>query len=252
MIIRYFKDYIESINEGLIKTYPSNIISNELTHSLIYLDLNFNVEFSEDKIHLTFYYFNAIPIQRLDYLFDNINTFVINRGGWFPSQMNITNIHKMRKSNKYDVRDLYLNHSQYDIVEIIYECKFDSIVENIPNKLYHLSISEYTNKILKYGLVPKSKDKLTTHLDRIYLCESLDDCRDLISSMSLYYDEEKSFNKYNKNKRKFDRKTIPVIFEIDNSDQFIEKLYNDPNYDKGFYTLSNIPNDKISIVDINI
>jgi hypothetical protein len=41
----------------------------------------------------------------------------------------------------------------------------------------------------------------------------------------------------------------PIIFEIDNSDSFIKKLYKDPNYENGFYTLENIKPDKISIVE---
>jgi hypothetical protein len=249
MIIKYYKDYINYINEGLIKTYPGDIISNNLTNSLIGLNLNFNVEFLENKIKLSLNFFNAIPVYNLDNLFDIINILVINRGGWFPSQMNITNINGMRNSLRYNLDNLYLNHSQYNIVEIIYDADFDNLVYDIPNKLYHLSIGEYKNKILKYGLFPKSKDKLTSHLDRIYLCKSIEDCKDLINRMKLYYSDEKSFNIYNKQKRKYDKDTVPIIFEIDNSDGFIEKLYKDPNYEKGVYILDNIPPNKISIVN---
>lgn len=53
MTIKYFKDYTNFLNEGLIKTYPSNIVSNNLKNSLIGLGLNFNVEVIRDKIKLT-------------------------------------------------------------------------------------------------------------------------------------------------------------------------------------------------------
>ena len=185
---------------------------------------------------------------KLDNLFDVINSSIINKGGWFPSQMNITNIHGMKISLRYDLNNLYLNHSQYNIVEIIYESKFDEDIKEIPDRLYHLSISEYSDKIIKYGLVPKSKDKLTSHLDRIYLCKSIDDCENLINRMKLYYNDEKSFNVYNKEKRKYYKNTYPVIYEIDNSDKFIKNLYKDPNYDNGFYTLDNISPNKIKII----
>lgn len=247
MVIKYFKDYIDSINEGLIKTYPGEIASRSLSNLLIGLNINFNINFLENdnKIKLTFNFFNAIPASQLDNLFDIINSSIINRGGWFPSQMNITNIHGMKISLRYDLNNLYINHSQYNIVEIIYESKFDEDIKEIPDRLYHLSISEYNDKIIKYGLVPKSKDKLTSHLDRIYLCKSIDDCENLINRMKLYYNDEKSFNVYNKEKRKYHKNTYPVIYEIDNSDKFIKKLYKDPNYDNGFYTLDNIPPNKI-------
>ena len=250
MVIKYFKDYIDSINEGLIKTYPGEIVSKSLSNLLIGLNINFNINFLENynKIKLTFNFFNAIPASQLDNLFDVINSSIINKGGWFPSQMNITNIHGMKISLRYDLNNLYLNHSQYNIVEIIYESKFDEDIKEIPDRLYHLSISEYSDKIIKYGLVPKSKDKLTSHLDRIYLCKSIDDCENLINRMKLYYNDEKSFNVYNKEKRKYYKNTYPVIYEIDNSDKFIKNLYKDPNYDNGFYTLDNIPPNKIKII----
>lgn len=250
MIIKHFKDYINSINEGLIKTYSGDIVSKNLSNNLIGLGLNFNVEFLENdnKIKLTFYYFNAIPVSHLDDLFDIIDSSVINRGGWFPSQMNIVNINGMKNSIKYNLNNLYLNHSQYNIIEILYESKFDEEINEIPDKLYHLSISEYKSKIIKSGLVPKSGDKLTSHLDRIYLCKSISDCEYLINRMKLYYNNEKSFNVYNREKKKYDKNTYPVIFEIDNSEQFIKKLYKDSNYENGFYILDNIPPDKISII----
>lgn len=252
MIVKFFKDYTDLLNEGLIKTYPSNIVSNNLTSSLIGLNFNFNVDDLGDKIKLTFYFFNAIPIHQLDTLFDIINSCVVNKGGWFPSHMNITNIHGMKNSLKYDLNNLYLNHSQYNIVEILYESKFDDVIIDIPSRLYHLSIGEYKSKITKYGLSPKSKDKLTSHLDRIYLCSSIEDCKTLINKMSLYYDSEKNFNIYNKQKRKYNKDTTPIIFEIDNSEHFIKKLYKDPNYEKGFYVLDNIPPNKISTLENGI
>ena len=252
-IIKYYKDYIDYINEGLIKTYPGDKISKNLTNSLIGSGLNFNVQFlkNDNKIKLTIYFFNSIPSSSLEDLFDIIDSVVVNKGGWFPSQMNIENINGMNNQMRYNLNNLYLNHSQYNNVEITYESKFDETIVEIPDRLYHLSISEYENKIFKHGLVPKSKDKLTSHLDRVYLCSSIEDCKMLISRMKLYYNNEKIFNVYNKQKRMYNKNTKPVIFEIDNSDKFINKLYKDPNYEGGFYILENIPPGRIKIININ-
>lgn len=251
MVIKYFKDYIISLNEGLIKTYSGDVVSTSLTNYLINLDILFNVEFLKDKnkIILTFNFFNSISASNLDDLFDGINSIVVNSGGWFPSQMSIENVYGMKNILKYNINNLYLNHKVYNNVQIVYEAKYDNKIEPIPTKLYHLSIGEYKKKITKYGLCPKSKDKLASHLDRVYLCQNIDDCKHLITRMKLYYNEEKLFNIYNKQKRKYDKNTEPIIFEIDNSEQFIKSLYKDPNYENGYYTLDNIPPSKISLVN---
>lgn len=244
-----YKDYILSINEGLIKTYPSKVVSNALSNYLLDLNIFFDIETLEDKFLLKLNFFNSIPASNLDDLFNIIDIVVINNGGWFPSSMNIENVWGMKNILKYDLSNLYLNHRVYNKVEILYESKFDKKVKIIPNELYHLSIYEYRKKILKYGLCPKSKDKLSSHLDRIYLCGDVNDCKALINRMNLYYNDEKSFNIYNKEKRKFNKNTIPIIFKIDNTNSCIKTLYKDPNYDRGYYTLDNIPPNKISIID---
>ena len=160
-VIKYFKDYIESINEGYLKTYPINLIINNLINELIDLNLNYNVINDNNKIKLTLNYFNAIPVQNLKDLFELILLIVVNRGGWFPSIMEIENIHVMKNKSKYNEDNLILNHSNYLNVDIIFESKFDDEIVNIPDKLYHLSIGEYSKKILKYGLIPKSVNKLS-------------------------------------------------------------------------------------------
>ena len=51
-----------------------------------------------------------------------------------------------------------------------------------------------------------------------------------------------------KKKVKFNPSKFHVKSELESlgcSDKFIKKLYKDPNYDNGFYTLDNIPPNKI-------
>ena len=138
------------------------------------------------------------------------------------------------------------NHNEIDMITIEYESKFDTEENNIPNKLYHLTIKEYSNKIDKSGLIPRSKSKLSSHLDRIYLCKTYQDCIDLIPQMLFYYTGEKDENIYKLGKKLYNKDITPVIYEIDNSSNIIDKLYIDINYNKkGYYTLNNIPADKI-------
>jgi hypothetical protein len=252
MIIKYFKDYIESINEGLIKTYPGEIVLKDILKSLEQLHINVSGSFEDNKIRLNIHNFNGIPLNKISHLFDHIDTFVVNRGGWFPSIMNITKLTNINKLSKYNFNDIIRIHDEIDSISITYESKFDIEESNIPKTLYHLTIKEYCKNINKMGLVPKSKSKLSSHLDRIYLCKKYQDCVDLIPKMMLYYTGEEDENIYKLGKKFFNKDITPVIYEIDNSSNIIEKLYLDINYgERGYYTLNNIPKDKIKILSNN-
>ena len=86
----------------------------------------------------------------------------------------------------------------------------------------------------KLWTFPKSKSKLSSHTDRIYLCKSIEDCEILIPQMKLYYSEERDTNLYKLNNKKYRKDTKWIIYEISNTSNL--KLYNDPRY----YTLENI------------
>lgn len=88
--------------------------------------------------------------------------------------------------NKYNEAFLIDKYKTLKQVEIIYESKYD-IEIFIPKKLYHLSIQQYKDKILKQGLIPKSKNKKIVHLDRIYLCTSPEEYLTLIPTMNIEY-----------------------------------------------------------------
>jgi len=253
MIIKYFKDYIESINEGLIKTYPGEIVLKDILNSLEQLHINVSGSFEDNRIRLTIHNFNTISLNKIGHLFDHIDTFIVNRGGWFPSNMNIKKLTNINKSSKYNFDDIIRINDEIDSITIIYESKFDIEETDIPKKLYHLTIKEYCKNINKGGLVPKSKSKLSSHLDRIYLCKTYQDCVDLIPKMMLYYTGEEDENIYKLGKKFFKKDITPVIYEIDNSSNIIEKLYLDINYNqRGYYTLNNITKSKIKEIRVNI
>lgn len=52
-MIKYFKDYIEALNEGLIKTYPSEIVLKNILKVLKLFKLNVGGEIIDGKIKLT-------------------------------------------------------------------------------------------------------------------------------------------------------------------------------------------------------
>jgi hypothetical protein len=241
MIIKNIKDYINSITEGIIKTYPGDKVLSDVLKSLKILHLEVNGDFVNSKIKLSINKFNFIPLNQIGNIFDHIDTFVVNRGGWFPSTMTISKLTSVSKSSKYNFDDIIRIHDEIDSVEIEYESKFDTEEINIPDRLYHLTIKEYEKKINRFGLIPRSKSKLTSHLDRIYVCLNYQDCIDLIPQMMFYYTGEKDDNIYKFGKKLFKKDLTPIIYEIDNSSNFIDKLYLDINYDKkGYYILNNI------------
>ncbi|MCK9415906.1 hypothetical protein M0Q97_04530 [Candidatus Dojkabacteria bacterium] len=233
--IKKWSDFI--LNETL-KTNDIDIVIKQVESDIRLSGIECNVSKDDTKIELELLNFNDLI--ELQVMFDYLNSLFIDRNGWFPSKMKLFN-NKSNNTLKYDENYLFNNQKTLNKIIITYEPKFDKIVD-IPNKLYHLSIQEYTDKILKNGLIPKSKNKKTIHLDRIYLCSNPEDCYHLIPNMKYDYVKRKNSNKLNK------INTDWIIYEIDTKN--IEKLYKDPNYiDKGYYIVDNINPKDIIIYD---
>lgn len=132
-----------------------------------------------------------------------------------------------------DENDVF--HYNYDILNINLIKKFDAEEIEIPIILYHLTEKINLNKILKIGLVPKTKNKIENHPERIYLLSNL---REVLSLKKVFDDL------YEKNY---------IILEIDIRLLKKIKLYKDPTYfnnledyedinNQALYTYDNIPN----------
>jgi hypothetical protein len=245
-VITIFSDFLNKINEGLIKTYDINdtirLVETEMNLMSCY---DFNISASDNNtISLILNKFNIMD--NINLKFNHINSMMINRYGWFPSRMKMENISGMKNELSYDEYFLIKNKKHLRTIEIIYESKFDIEITNKPIFLYHLSIQSYKNNILKYGLIPKTKSKLSKHLDRIYVCDSIDNCKKLIPRMKVYYDllsdEELSQGKKPKRNSKW------IIFKIDISNLNV-KLYKDPNYPHGYFIIENIPNKNVILIE---
>jgi hypothetical protein len=232
-------NYLDFISEGLIKTQPYNIVLNKvnfLPNNLIY---NIKHTKSDNLINFEIFYFNKLS--DISKTFDAIESYFINMMGWFPSTMIINSLSGMSNSIQYNRDYLIKNMDFLDKVNIIFESKFD-IETNIPNKLYHLSIQEFEKSILKSGISPKSKSKISYHDSRIYLCKHILGCKDLIPKMIMIYSQQKWSNPKSKINDKW------IIYEIDTTGLDM-KLYSDPNYIGGYYTLINIPSKSIKIIE---
>lgn len=233
-------NYLEFIKEGLIKTQPADVVLRKvifLPNNLIY---GINYTKSDNLIHFEILFFNKLS--EISKTFDAIESYFINMMGWFPSMMKIISLSGMENNIQYNKDYLIKNMSFISKVNIIFESKFD-IESNIPDKLYHLSIKEFEKSILKNGLSPKSKSKISYHDSRIYVCKSILNCKSLIPNMEMIYNQQKWSNPKSKINDDW------IIYEIDTSGLDID-LYYDPNYIGGYYLLKNIPSNNIKIVEV--
>ena len=184
-----FHNYIGFIKDGLIKTQPSEIVLNKtfiLPNNIIY-----KINTIDNVINFQILYFNKLS--DISKTFDAIESYFINMMGWFPSNVLVTNLSGMSNTIQYN-RDYLIKTMYYiDSVNISFESKFD-IASNIPDKLYHLSILEFKNSILKTGISPKSKSKISYHDSRIYVCKYISDCKLLITNMLMVYTQQKWSN----------------------------------------------------------
>jgi hypothetical protein len=232
-------NYLDFIKEGLIKTQSHDIVLSKtifLPKNLIY---GIRYTESDNLIHFEINFFNKLS--EISKTFDAIESYFINMMGWFPSIMKIINLSGMENTLQYNRDYLIKNMDFINSVNITFESKFD-IKSNVPDKLYHLSIKEFEKPILKSGISPKSKSKISYHDSRIYVCKSILGCKSLIPKMKLVYTQQRWSNP----KSKIDDRW--VIWEIDTIGLDL-KLYTDPNYLGGYYILSNIPTKNIKIID---
>jgi hypothetical protein len=228
--INKWSDFI--LNETL-KTNDIDFVLKNVDNELSLLGFNFSINKNDNTIELTINEFYSL--QNINTIFDYINSLFIDRNGWFPSKYKLINLSGSKNTLQYDEEYLINNKNHLKTVNIIYEPKYD-IEVNIPEKLYHLSIQNHNLKIIKNGLIPKSKNKISKHLDRIYVCRDYEDCYKLIPRMKINYINSKIPN------------TKWIIYDIDTHNLNI-KLYKDPNYSNGYYIIDNIPPDNIKIFD---
>jgi hypothetical protein len=118
-------------------------------------------------------------------------------------------------------------------IAFVIEAKYDYEVE-IPKILYHTSPIRFKDKILKYGLVPKTSNKLSKHPERVYLTDSLDK-----SIMFGEYLKNDNTNEY--------YKSGYCIYQING--ESLSKLYSDVNLrEGGFYTTDNISTNNLKLI----
>lgn len=203
----YKVEYKLNLKEGLIKT-------TNIGKTLNILEKKYSSKFIFTRSENSFYIktFNTNINTLLDGIIKDANTL-----GWFPSF-----IETEEYTGKWDEK--YFKEGE---IKLRFEAKFDEeVVENIPSILYHVTPTQNADKILNIGLVPKSRSKASYHPDRVYLSKDLKDIENL---GEMFYQKTGIKNW-----------TILKI-ETDMIPGGYLKVYTDPNYVQGYYTLNNIP-----------
>lgn len=234
-----FEKFLNLLHEGLLNTTDGNLTVKKSSMFLSPLGIIYNISYINNTILLEIDHFNKI--NAMSDVFNCIESYFINMNGWYPSKMEIMDLSGSKNDLPYDKNYLLDRSKYFQNVKIKFESKFDT-ESYIPSKLYHLTIDQFENQIMKNGLCPKNKSKLTIHPDRVYLCSTIEDCKSLIPQMKMFY----SSKKWGNNKFNIDDKWI--IYEVDTINLTM-KLYSDPNYKNGFYILDNIPPGNIKIIE---
>jgi hypothetical protein len=198
-----------AIVEGLIHTYPTeksvNIIKKRFP------ELTIEVE-SDGEI-----YIENQPPQKLEKYLP-----IINNLGYFISKLTINGQEWIKEYSSNTMP-----------IAFILEAKYDYEVD-IPDELYHASPIKFKDKILKYGLTPKTGNKLSNHPERIYLTDSLNKAIDFGN----YLKEEGNNDWYENGYCVYSVKGIGI-----------SKLYSDVNFRQGgFYTINNIKSENINLI----
>jgi len=239
VIYKKIEDFESAICEGLIHTHniesSVHMLSNwyEVMTKYFHIDILDNDTF---KIIIK----DIITTSLFKVLIRDINNL-----GYFSSLIYLENDGNMinRFEYNYDKINNIIMSKNIIGIEIICEKKFDDEIK-ILNKLYHVCRKQSIEKILKNGLCPKSKKRISNHPERIYFCLDIQSCEDLINRFEM----NDTIKKLPEQKYKILEIDIPKLksdyFEI-NKEIIFRK---DPNMNKnGIYTYDNIPKEYVKI-----
>ena len=157
--------------------------------------------------------------------FNGIIKHIENFLGYFPAHI-VT-----KTSNfKYTYEKAEEVIKKQELAAVYFDAKYDVEIseDKLPPILYHISPSIHEEKILKIGLAPKSKNKLSKHPERIYLTFTPSAAIGLLGNRPF----KETASKFTLFLVDFEKlKTTRVI-----------RVFEDPMYyGKGCYTYENIP-----------
>lgn len=232
-IVKEILDKLEkkSLVEGLIQSYDVNRVISilwraQFESSLYKNELNrFIVRCDTDKCD-----FNG--------LFK-----IIEKCGWYPAYIYGLNKSGISKDDKYTLENFVKFKESFNIIEILFEPRFDVEFVNIPKYLYHFTKKINWYKISKKGLNPRTQSKTSTHPERVYLSFDINSAerfgRKVVNRIQL--PPEKSDHK--------EDYSMGIIIRIDTNYCKDVVFYEDPNYkNNAVYCLNSIHPMSLEIV----
>lgn len=165
--------------------------------------------------------------------FDRLMT-LVNNLGWYPSWMNVNK----KRGGKFDAASVQatLGTPRSRLV-VQLEAKYDVEEIKIPHVLYHATPVRHGQKITTLGLVPRSKAASIVYPDRIYLAKDLDNLVDVL--IPHIADSKQLHGGW-------------AVFQITGLDKMVPppRLFFDPLYPHGYYTMSNIPPANLKLLKV--
>ena len=232
-----YKNYLNLIKDGLIRTYSIEKYHSNLEIMLNSLNLKYDLNIINKFIYdLEIFNTNNYSNDVLEYIL-NLNK---NLLGYYPSYVWVTNING-ENGFKYDYK--YIN-NKYHNIKIRFEAKYeDGLYKNdlvIPDYAYHLSSMNKKDKITKEGLYPKATKRKTDHPERIYFFYDIENKDDLLKSLKI---NDIMNNKNNKNNKY-------ILYKIKMPKDII--IHSDANYSGGFFIYDFILPKNIEIIEENL
>ena len=215
--------------EGLIRTYPIGTTIGMVDR---WIDDMSGYQIKDE---------NIIYIDIININYEKLNHLVkfMDSMGWFPAAYNIGMPSKehYKKYNEDELRKI-IKSNNIVFVRIYFHAKYDLEIGryDLPDSMYHVTPFNKLDKILKIGLAPKSKDKIATLPNRIYLLKNKEDISKLLINKKFVNDSiEFAVLKIN----------IKLIKERTGI-----RFFEDPEFaDRAVYTYENIRPDYIEFVD---
>lgn len=214
------------VYEGLIVSQPVLVVEQKLKEHFHFL----TIETEHDPEGLTAKIFiNISVIEEKDWFF---LLKLLNLLGWFISTIAVHN--NWEKTN-YEKLLGYLNNQ----VPIVLQCEAKYDIEdvgspNIPDIMYHATPSQNLPKIKKIGLVPKTKNNMLAYGDRIYVATQLCNLEHRLIPHLAAESKQRRWTIFAINTSREIRPTI--------------RWFRDPNYSYGYYTKTNIPPTRLTLL----
>jgi hypothetical protein len=213
------------VYEGLIKSQPAKFTVQKLKDH--FPQIHFNLAHDEgNNTDVIMTYFDNITPNDFKFLVQ-----LVNNLGWFFSTVSINN----QPWTKFDLSNLMITTSQpFDNITLQIEAKFDIEEKDVPNVLYHATPTNNVQKIKEIGIAPKSKSNIAYYGERIYLASDINNLEHILIPHLSEINGIKDW----------------TILSVNTSPTLSSKLrwFKDPNYPRGYYTLTNIPPQSLGVV----